>query len=435
MLPQHLQNLLSIYGPSRPKNKLLLIAALLITSTAPCHARDFYVSPSGDNTTGLSWATALRAIPPLNFGISPVQPGDRIIIDGGTSGITYTQALDIGVSGSATSPIVIRQSNQAGHNGPVTLSGGAPGPLSQPVGVRLSGSYIQLYGSRRGGLKFTNYQFQGIVVNGSNNRLQNIEIANIWGPPVNPGHIPGQGLVFGGNNNVYYSLDIYNCNNLAQQLPVSGPSVSRFSHCWIFDTFNRTGKGLMLQSNRDDSSVLVSNCAFGPGLSQCLVNNSTAGQLNVNNTLFLNAGADNLALAEGVGTSKSHFKNITAFMTPTNSQGATHNNVNYNSAGKLSARDSIFYGGFIKADSTARATTAGNFQYNVLGNTVLLAPTLQDPMFRDAAQINALTGSTALKAQAGTDFSLASGSPATGKGSAVTSVGLLNQNFASYFFP
>ena len=92
-----------------------------------------------------------------------------MIIDGGTSGITYTQALDIGVSGTATSPIVIRQSNQAGHNGPVTLSGGAPGPSSQPVGVRLNGNYVQLYGSKRGGLKVKNYQFQGIVVNGSNN--------------------------------------------------------------------------------------------------------------------------------------------------------------------------------------------------------------------------------------------------------------------------
>ncbi|MBL0188181.1 MAG: hypothetical protein IPP97_20855 [Candidatus Obscuribacter sp.] len=435
MPPQQPQNLLPLRSIYRPKNKLLLIAALLFASTAPCHARDFYVSPSGDNTTGHSWATALRTIPPLSFGISPVQPGDKVIIDGGTSGITYTQSLDIGVSGTATSPIVIRQSNQAGHNGPVTLSGGPPGPFRQPVGARLSGNYVQLYGSARGGLKFTNYQFQGIVVNGSNNRLQNIEIANIWGPPVNPGHIPGQGLVFGGTNNTYYSLDVFNCNNLVQQGFSSGPSVHRFSHCWIFDTYNRTGKGLMLQLNRDDSSVLVANCAFGPGLSQSLVNNSTAGQLNVNNTLFLNAGTDNLALAEGVGTSKSHFKNITSFMTPTNSQGATHNNVNYNSAGKLSARDSIFYGGFIKADSTARAAASGNFQYNVLGNTVLLAPTLQDPMFRDAAQINALTGSTTLKVQASTDFSLAAGSQATGKGSAVTSIGLLNKNFANYFFP
>lgn len=432
--------LLRPWKTARTAKKELAVAALLLSSIflacSACQARDYYISPAGDGTTGLSWSTALRNIPPLNFGISPIQPGDRIILDGGTGGVTYTTALDIGVSGTATNPITIMQSPEPGHNGRVTLSGFVGGAqVRLPVGVRLAGSYIRMYGSRRGGLRISDYLFQGVAVTGSNNWLSNLEIAGVFGPIINPSKVPGVGLLFAGNNNVYKCLDIFNCLLMAQQGFPTSESNSDFERCWFFDTYNRSAGGFVVNGGREDSRVEVSNCVFGPGLAQGLINKSSSGFLAVNGSLFLNASQDNIMLSGAAGTSRTVLRRNTAFMTDANYLGLPHNNLNYNSNGNLTVVNSIFYGGLIRADAAARAKASGNFQYNVLGNTVLLASTLADPQFRQAELIKALKGTTPLKEQAAADFTLADCSPASGKGARATSVKVLNKAFASYFFP
>ncbi|MDX1988446.1 MAG: hypothetical protein SFV17_17295 [Candidatus Obscuribacter sp.] len=424
----------------KTSKKVLAFTALFLSfvslASSPCQARDYYISPTGDGTTGLSWSTALRHIPPLNFGISPIQPGDRIILDGGVRGVTYTTALDIGVSGTATNPITIMQSPEPGHNGRVTLSGFVGGAqVRLPVGVRMAGSHIRMYGSRRGGLRISDYLFQGVAVTGSNNWLSNLEIAGVYGPIINPSKSPGLGLLFAGNNNVYKCLDIFNCLLMAQQGFPTSESNSEFDRCWFFDTYNRSAGGFVVNGGREDSRVEVSNCVFGPGLAQGLINKSASGFLAVNGSLFLNASQDNVLLAETAGTSRTVLRRNTAFMTDANNLGLPHNNLNYNGNGNLTVVNSIFYGGLIRAEAAARARVSGNFQYNVLGNTVLLAPALVDPQFREASVIRALQGATPLKEQAGTNFALADSSPATGKGARATAVSILNKAFTSFFVP
>lgn len=263
----------------------------------------------------------------------------------------------------------------------------------------------------------------------------NMEITGVLGPIINPSKVPGVGLLFAGNNNVYKCLDIFNCLLMAQQGFPTSESISDFDRCWFFDTYNRSAGGFVVNGGRDDSRVEVSNCVFGPGLAQGLINKSASGFLAVNGSLFLNASQDNILLAEAAGTSRTVLRRNTAFMTDTNNIGLPHNNLNYNGKGNLTVMNSLFYGGLVRAEAAARARVSGNFQYNVLGNTVLLAPTLADPQFREASVIKALQGTTPLKEQAGTDFTLADCSPASGKGARATSVKVLNRAFASFFVP
>jgi hypothetical protein len=95
----------------------LFVAFCLSTTSL---AAEFYVnnarSSSGD---GQSWATAWRNFSNINW--SAIRPGDRLNISGGTSGQVYGETLTVGVSGTASQPIVIRRAVDDGHNGSVVI--------------------------------------------------------------------------------------------------------------------------------------------------------------------------------------------------------------------------------------------------------------------------------------------------------------------------
>jgi hypothetical protein len=105
-------------------------------------AAEFYVnnarSSSGD---GRSWATAWRNFSNINW--SAIRPGDRLNISGGTSGQVYRETLTVGVSGTASQPIVIRRAVDDGHNGSVVIDA----QNSRDYGVVVNGrNHVQVSG-------------------------------------------------------------------------------------------------------------------------------------------------------------------------------------------------------------------------------------------------------------------------------------------------
>jgi hypothetical protein len=95
---------------------------LLLGSQQEAFAKAFYVSPSGDGSTGQNWKKAWKD--PSQIDWNQVNPGDQVVLDGGASGITYQSSMTIPKSGTAGAPITIRQSPAAGHNGNILLVGG-----------------------------------------------------------------------------------------------------------------------------------------------------------------------------------------------------------------------------------------------------------------------------------------------------------------------
>ena len=87
----------------------------------------YYISKNGNNADGLSWATAWNELNKINWSL--VQPGDTLLLDGGSQSTTYTTTLTIGKSGTQADPIIVKRATDAGHNGQVILFGGRSVPL------------------------------------------------------------------------------------------------------------------------------------------------------------------------------------------------------------------------------------------------------------------------------------------------------------------
>src|SRR6266700_6872250 len=54
----------------------------------------YYISKNGNNGDGLSWATAWNELDKINWSV--IEPGDTILIDGGSLQMVYTTTLKIG---------------------------------------------------------------------------------------------------------------------------------------------------------------------------------------------------------------------------------------------------------------------------------------------------------------------------------------------------
>ena len=63
-----------------------LTAFILLGTTAS--AADYYVSRSGSNSGGTSWATAWSNLDQISWNV--LSPGDTVYIDGGSSGLQYS---------------------------------------------------------------------------------------------------------------------------------------------------------------------------------------------------------------------------------------------------------------------------------------------------------------------------------------------------------
>lgn len=143
---------------------LLLLAALVLWRVAPLtpaarsgglsaargqdHGRvgatrpTFYVSRSGDNRDGRTWATAWNEFDQVRW--SELEPGSTLVIDGGRTpcpsnydfvnhavdrpglqcGMLYRTPLVVQVSGARAAPLTIRLASEPGRDGTVVIFGG-----------------------------------------------------------------------------------------------------------------------------------------------------------------------------------------------------------------------------------------------------------------------------------------------------------------------
>ena len=78
---------------------------------------DYYISKNGNNQNGTSWTNAWNELNQINWEV--INVGDRIIIDGGSSGMNYTSRMVI-----QQDNITITRTEDAEHDGIIGIIGG-----------------------------------------------------------------------------------------------------------------------------------------------------------------------------------------------------------------------------------------------------------------------------------------------------------------------
>jgi hypothetical protein len=196
----------------------------------------YYVSPSGNGSSGQSWATAWRNTSQINWPV--IKPGSEIILDGGTSKCSVSPydfkpaSPDPGVTcGQRYAPfsvgrddITVERSTAPGHDGTVVIDGGRDTPLpycGQPSYPAIVGAPLDIDLNGHSGVVIDGVTRAGIVVRGGqngvdmggggNDTLRNMEIfddgysiRNSWGYSTD-----GQGVYLSGERNVYDRLLVH----------------------------------------------------------------------------------------------------------------------------------------------------------------------------------------------------------------------------------
>ncbi|MBK9206666.1 MAG: hypothetical protein IPL73_30495 [Candidatus Obscuribacter sp.] len=428
------------------KTAVLLAVATICTYQADASARAFFVSPTGDGSDGMTWKKAWKDPAQINW--ASVNPGDQIVLDGGTSGITYETSFTIPKSGTAGAPIVVRQSPQAGHNGKITLYGGSDKPPAGyntgiPTGVNIAGSYVHFVGARRAGIKMYSYRTTciNLAPGTQNSTVRNIEIENrVSLPPY--GAIICSGMEFAGYNNQVIDCDFRNCFNGAREnAPAGANNRVIFRECTFgstqhFGGFSRgCGTGITSASPlapAHTTEIVSHRNIFGPYLTIGVIMHS--GKLNATDNLFLGESIymidaePQFANTTDVRVNRCTF--ITPFypvvLSPTNpfppKIGMLGFPIRTNGIGTFKVANSIFYGGTISVPAAFKVNAGGNFQYRVAGNTTALAGVLQDPQLVDGPAINALPDDYVPYTLSTLNYAPLPTSPAVGKGSQLTTV-------------
>lgn len=415
------------------KNSTKVLACLVATLgiSAICQqdvsAKNIFVSPTGDNSDGSNWKKAIKDPGKINW--STVSTGDNIVIDGGPSSTTYVTNMVVPASG-----IVIRQSNQAGHNGQVIIRGPQVPTTPVPIGLDITGSNVHVVGNQRGGIKFYGFAAIGVNIQTSNNVLRNVEINTLTGvPPYGSGRIAG--LTFGGYNNHFINCDIRDTTIGALSRPVAGlENLTVFRNCTFgassYGFFGNSGTALSCSTGSTPAKIHAVSCAFGPFVNygvDCFNDN-----VHITDSIFLAAGISNFRAEPTFGAPVATLNNCTMYdktflsgpgipAVPVNINPAQ---ITTNVAAKLKVKNSIVYGGIIKIPADQKINAGGNFQYNVSGNTVALAPSMIDPQFVDSATLSQPVAAVNFipRTLTTSNFSTKPGSPATGKGSSFVRV-------------
>ncbi len=392
--------------------------------------RTYYVSKSGDNSDGRSWATAWNEMDQIHWSEISPQRHDTLVIDGGTQRMVYRKTMAVQTI-SYPSPITIKVSTEANHNGQVVI---APGTAAN--GIEINGSGFTLTGSRRSGL----------LVHGAKNGLtitttapyplsiKNLEISNCSesGVTVNPAYYPiplNQLIVHDNATNIITKQG-------------SSPGGASLSKCWIYNSsYYQHGDGIRCDGSASGPpmpGVTLNNCVLGPGLRDG-ISNLNASRPSLTNCLLINSTRNNI-------TSFSvTLQNVTSFMTKLNPSETAHRALKLQAGTPYyqissTVKKAIVYGGMVEVPLTIQMPYPGslpqpfpitveqNTQFRTTGNTTVLAPDMVNPMFRSPF-IALLPNNTPVPLLMGLDFSLKDGSPATGTGSEITSVKQLLSTF------
>lgn len=411
----------------------------------------YYVSKKGSNSDGLSWATAWNELNQINW--SKVQPGDVILLDGGSKEMVYTTALTFEKSGTATAPVTVERATEAGRNGKVVIFGGRSTPLPycgqtnytyQTTGVLSNGvvigdaAWIIFDGMRWGGISIYGYNYAGMSIynKASNDTIRNVEIYDngyadqggdgTWSPD-------GKGVAVSGSDITFEHVNIY--DNGTDAFQSGGLHNFTVRRSWLHITredprqpglpFNqcRHQDGLQIWGGGIQTGILIEDSILGPGLKEGTIlgqtpfpgnNGAVVNNVTIRNTLFTNK-VINIMGYSGMKEQNWTIDHVTVF-SPGNAIG-----IWLEGSGHV-VTNSIFYSGQVVLPD-GLASSSGNCQWQTTKNTSTIVGQTVDPMFVD--NVAALPQDPPLAQIANTNFALQAASPCAGKGSSVTSVAQL----------
>lgn len=403
----------------------VLLAGIAMQSPARADAKTFYVSKASTAKVkdGLSWNTAWSDVDKIDW--SKVTAGDTIKLDGGRAQMRYTGVLNVGADGAERNPIKILSADEAGRNGQVLIDG----LLQNRDGINVGNHHdITIQGRTWRSIQVT--RCRNAVVTGTESdrvRLKNLEVYNNG---FNRGTATSGVQLKGGENFLEQVIarDNANCNvDIYCTKGYFGPQIKR---CWIAqDTvapYNADGVRFNDVRVWGQQHQYINDSVFGPGLKTAIKWSQRNSSLHISNNLFINPSVSCISKTGGQDTyyySMINPSRNTFFLTPLNSQGRAHANLQF-LQGQDMVMNNVVYGGTVDVQIppnglTGRAT--GNVQFRTSGNTTFLSATQTDPKF--ASPLIYQVGNTALpSALRNLDFSLKSDSPAAGKGSTITSV-------------
>jgi hypothetical protein len=412
----------------------------------------YYVSKTGNNADGRSWSTAWNELDQIGWNV--VRPGDTILLDGGSSEMTYTTTLTIGKSGTSDNSITIKLADEIGRNGRVVLFGGRTTPLPycgqqdytyDTDGVRTDGivigaySWIVIDGVKRSGLVIYGHNGHGIqfLTRAANNiSLRNSEIYDNGIAYQNDGRwYPDQkGIQLAGTNLNLERLILHDNGQDSIQGDEYGIGNVTIRTSWFYDrrpdptrvgySFNECGHndGIQVWGGGAQSGLLIEDSVFGPYEQQGVIVgdkglNTTIDDVTIRNSLFINATNNNIYHELGQ-TSKPrgwHIENVTSYMTPSGPGGEGHCGIEIDGTDH-SLTNSIFQGGCNYLPNW-EGPASGNCYWDT--EDPIPGGQYVDPQFVGPLPI---TNAPTFDQLANADFSLKPTSACYGKGSHITSV-------------
>jgi hypothetical protein len=301
------------------------------TTTSP---QIFYVSRSGNNSTGLSWSTAWNELSRIRWDL--VRPGAVIYIDGGATQMRYDTQLLIAKSGTSTAPITIRASDQTGHRGQVIFFGGRNSNLPycgqssysnqaastmRDYGIQSNGhDYVTIDGRRWRGMVIHGYRVNGIRLHQDSRNItfKNLEIYNNgdalaggWNGGWRSDHA---GVRLAGLNMLFSRVIIHDNGQDSFQSLNGANNISNFrlERSWLYNgrkhpSVNESWNycthtdGIQIYDGGTISGMTITESYFGPGFTQNVLlgqtTTSSGSWAAVQNVTFrdvvFSRGADN----------------------------------------------------------------------------------------------------------------------------------------------
>jgi hypothetical protein len=415
------EKLTSKKGKTPLLNRRLLVlfgaaACLSIFSSARAEAVNYFVSPSGNNTSGTTLKTAWSELDQINWSV--IKPGDRIFLDGGTSGITYRTTLTIPASATYVNFDTV-EADQPGHSGPVTFDGTNSQTgvgiqfLGTATGVGLSGSTI------------TNWymsNFQTAAIEAPTTCVAQIGMTTFQNNHVGVLFTGSPALNAGFSNEFQIVFSTFSDNDMS----IDGVGAPCLWADWFTNSTypdpNQPKSGATLSSGN------VYRCIFGPGLYDGLISASTgqSGYISVDNSLFIDATHANINVPQAAQNQIGLFA-CTSFMTPLNPAALTHYCLfDASPSAVIQASDSVFYGGAVSTPGVWTSGTTTNLQYALTGNTLCFNNQSTNPNF--VTNVGALPNDVSIATLTNTDYSISS-QYSGNYGSSVTSVASLNLHY------
>lgn len=428
------------------------------STSAQAAGNTYYVSKNGNNVDGKTWQSAWNELANINWTV--IQPGDTIIVDGGTTNMQYVSTLKPLKSGTATAPITIRMATENGRNGQIQIFGGRGTALPycgqtdyvyQTTNVRRDGidfgnvSYVTIDGTKWNGIQIYGHNYDGVWFNNTNSfdTLRNVEIfdngtatqnssTGQWTPD-RPGIHPT------GSNLTFEQINVH--DNGQDGFQTGGPLNNlTIRHSWMYNLREMPGKvgtpfndcnhrdGLQVYNGGDQVNYLFEDSVFGPGLMQGILlgdfNSSTSAptatvnNVTIRNSLFIYAGGTNIMAHPDTKPNNWDLENNTIY----NQYDQNYHNALYFEGANHQVNNSIVFGGKVQFPD-GLAASAGNCQYHTASDTASLAGITADPQF--VTNVDNFQQVPSLATLANADFSLQSTSPCLGKGSTMTSTAKL----------